>query len=81
MPYSNGMPSLPGGRLRSTRRTPARRRQERTRWYLLAGEYLRVDRRFGHSLDRALCRVWLRRTCAHGAHFYASIGVAGLLRP
>ncbi|EIW79169.1 hypothetical protein CONPUDRAFT_107295 [Coniophora puteana RWD-64-598 SS2] len=32
--------------------------------YYLAGECLRADCRFSHDLERALCRFWLRGTCA-----------------
>ncbi|PFH45911.1 hypothetical protein AMATHDRAFT_88609 [Amanita thiersii Skay4041] len=32
--------------------------------YYLAGECLRADCRFSHELERALCRFWLRGTCA-----------------
>lgn len=32
--------------------------------YFLAGECLRADCRFSHDLERALCRFWLRGTCA-----------------
>ncbi|KAI5122503.1 hypothetical protein M0805_001411 [Coniferiporia weirii] len=34
--------------------------------YFLAGECMRADCRFSHDLDRALCRFWLRGTCAKG---------------
>ncbi|KAK7676316.1 hypothetical protein QCA50_020733 [Cerrena zonata] len=34
--------------------------------YFLAGECLRADCRFSHDLERALCRFWLRGTCAKG---------------
>ncbi|KAI0080186.1 hypothetical protein K474DRAFT_1658186 [Panus rudis PR-1116 ss-1] len=36
--------------------------------YFLAGECLRADCRFSHDLERALCRFWLRGTCAKGEH-------------
>ncbi|KAG5653332.1 hypothetical protein H0H81_001072 [Sphagnurus paluster] len=32
--------------------------------YFMAGECLRADCRFSHDLERALCRFWLRGTCA-----------------
>ncbi|PPQ72547.1 hypothetical protein CVT24_004885 [Panaeolus cyanescens] len=32
--------------------------------YFVAGECLRADCRFSHDLERALCRFWLRGTCA-----------------
>ncbi|KAF4621763.1 hypothetical protein D9613_012113 [Agrocybe pediades] len=32
--------------------------------YFFAGEYLRADCRFSHDLECALCRFWLRGTCA-----------------
>lgn len=34
--------------------------------YFLAGECLRADCRFSHDIERALCRFWLRGTCAKG---------------
>lgn len=34
--------------------------------YFVAGECLRADCRFSHDLERALCRFWLRGTCAKG---------------
>ncbi|EIN06065.1 hypothetical protein PUNSTDRAFT_145429 [Punctularia strigosozonata HHB-11173 SS5] len=34
--------------------------------YFLAGECLRADCRFSHDLERAMCRFWLRGTCAKG---------------
>ncbi|KAI0044514.1 hypothetical protein FA95DRAFT_1544950 [Auriscalpium vulgare] len=34
--------------------------------YFLAGECLRADCRFSHDPERALCRFWLRGTCAKG---------------
>ncbi|KAH7105963.1 hypothetical protein BKA62DRAFT_747811 [Auriculariales sp. MPI-PUGE-AT-0066] len=32
--------------------------------YFLAGECLRADCKFSHDIERALCRFWLRGTCA-----------------
>ncbi|TFK74896.1 hypothetical protein BDN72DRAFT_892598 [Pluteus cervinus] len=32
--------------------------------YFVAGECLRADCRYSHDLERALCRFWLRGTCA-----------------
>ncbi|KAF9556643.1 DUF1771-domain-containing protein [Agrocybe pediades] len=32
--------------------------------YFVAGEFLRADCRFSHNLEQALCRFWLRGTCA-----------------
>ncbi|KDQ61625.1 hypothetical protein JAAARDRAFT_31100 [Jaapia argillacea MUCL 33604] len=49
--YINGRP-LPGG--------------NRVCRYFLAGECLRADCRFSHDLERALCRFWLRGSCAKG---------------
>ncbi|PCH44392.1 hypothetical protein WOLCODRAFT_26736 [Wolfiporia cocos MD-104 SS10] len=52
--------------------------------YFLAGECLRADCRFSHDLERALCRFWLRGTCAKGEnceflhHLPNDIDVAGL---
>ncbi|KDR67921.1 hypothetical protein GALMADRAFT_257406 [Galerina marginata CBS 339.88] len=47
--YTNGRP-VPGG--------------NRVCRYFVAGECLRADCRFSHDLERALCRFWLRGTCA-----------------
>ncbi|KAF7370823.1 hypothetical protein MSAN_00715900 [Mycena sanguinolenta] len=47
--YVNGRPA-PGG--------------NRVCRYFVAGECLRADCRFSHDLERALCRFWLRGTCA-----------------
>ncbi|KAF8199165.1 hypothetical protein BJ912DRAFT_951130 [Pholiota molesta] len=47
--YVNGRP-VPGG--------------NRVCRYFVAGECLRADCRFSHDLERALCRFWLRGTCA-----------------
>ncbi|KZT09906.1 uncharacterized protein LAESUDRAFT_694399 [Laetiporus sulphureus 93-53] len=52
--------------------------------YFLAGECLRADCRFSHDLERALCRFWLRGTCAKGEnceflhHLPNDIDVSGL---
>ncbi|KAH9989849.1 hypothetical protein BJV77DRAFT_1061127 [Russula vinacea] len=52
--------------------------------YFLAGECLRADCRFSHEIERALCRFWLRGTCAKGEvceflhHIPADVDVAGL---
>ncbi|KAI0731262.1 hypothetical protein C8Q76DRAFT_613592 [Earliella scabrosa] len=52
--------------------------------YFLAGECLRADCRFSHDLERALCRFWLRGTCAKGEnceflhHLPQDIDVSGL---
>ncbi|RPD64303.1 hypothetical protein L226DRAFT_460365 [Lentinus tigrinus ALCF2SS1-7] len=52
--------------------------------YFLAGECLRADCRFSHDLERALCRFWLRGTCAKGEnceflhHLPQEIDVSGL---
>ncbi|KAH9933329.1 uncharacterized protein B0H18DRAFT_1208064 [Fomitopsis serialis] len=52
--------------------------------YFLAGECLRADCRFSHDLERALCRFWLRGTCAKGEnceflhHLPNEIDVSGL---
>ncbi|KAH9946502.1 hypothetical protein B0H21DRAFT_743133 [Amylocystis lapponica] len=52
--------------------------------YFLAGECLRADCRFSHDLERALCRFWLRGTCAKGEnceflhHLPKDIDVSGL---
>ncbi|KAI1796551.1 hypothetical protein LXA43DRAFT_986007 [Ganoderma leucocontextum] len=52
--------------------------------YFLAGECLRADCRFSHDLERALCRFWLRGTCAKGEnceflhHLPQDIDVQGL---
>ncbi|KAH9935856.1 uncharacterized protein BXZ73DRAFT_45302 [Epithele typhae] len=52
--------------------------------YFLAGECLRADCRFSHDLERALCRFWLRGTCAKGEnceflhHLPQEIDVNGL---
>ncbi|ESK97727.1 zinc finger ccch type domain containing protein [Moniliophthora roreri MCA 2997] len=51
--YVNGRP-VPGG--------------NRVCRYFVAGECLRADCRFSHDLERALCRFWLRGTCAKGEH-------------
>lgn len=51
MRFVNGRP-VPGG--------------NRVCRYFLAGECLRADCRFSHDLERALCRFWLRGTCAKG---------------
>ncbi|KAL0580574.1 hypothetical protein V5O48_001399 [Marasmius crinis-equi] len=51
--YVNGKP-VPGG--------------NRVCRYFVAGECLRADCRFSHDLERALCRFWLRGTCAKGEH-------------
>ncbi|EJD48105.1 hypothetical protein AURDEDRAFT_144350 [Auricularia subglabra TFB-10046 SS5] len=32
--------------------------------YFLAGECLRADCKFSHDIERAMCRFWLRGTCA-----------------
>ncbi|KAH9479631.1 hypothetical protein JR316_0008226 [Psilocybe cubensis] len=47
--YVNGRP-VPGG--------------NRVCRYFVGGECLRADCRFSHDLERALCRFWLRGTCA-----------------
>ncbi|TFK39365.1 hypothetical protein BDQ12DRAFT_681662 [Crucibulum laeve] len=47
--YVNGRPSTGGNRVCR---------------YFVAGECLRADCRFSHDLERALCRFWLRGTCA-----------------
>ncbi|KAJ7281863.1 hypothetical protein C8J57DRAFT_1433618 [Mycena rebaudengoi] len=47
--YVNGRPSQGGNRVCR---------------YFVAGECLRADCRFSHDLERALCRFWLRGTCA-----------------
>ncbi|KAH9072184.1 hypothetical protein EDB83DRAFT_2361696 [Lactarius deliciosus] len=52
--------------------------------YFLAGECLRADCRFSHEIERALCRFWLRGTCAKGEvceflhHIPADVDVAGI---
>ncbi|KAI0272648.1 hypothetical protein BC834DRAFT_857672 [Gloeopeniophorella convolvens] len=52
--------------------------------YFLAGECLRADCRFSHDIERALCRFWLRGTCAKGEvceflhHIPADVDVAGI---
>ncbi|CAL1714930.1 unnamed protein product [Somion occarium] len=51
MRYGNGRPVQGGNRVCR---------------YFLAGECLRADCRFSHDLERALCRFWLRGTCAKG---------------
>ncbi|KAH8832551.1 hypothetical protein DL96DRAFT_1458568 [Flagelloscypha sp. PMI_526] len=48
--YVNGRPVAGGG--------------NRVCRYFVAGECLRADCRFSHDLERALCRFWLRGTCA-----------------
>ncbi|KAJ7576818.1 hypothetical protein C8J56DRAFT_836724 [Mycena floridula] len=50
--YVNGRPAAGGG--------------NRVCRYFVAGECLRADCRFSHDLERALCRFWLRGTCAKG---------------
>ncbi|KAJ6624990.1 hypothetical protein B0H10DRAFT_2005176 [Mycena sp. CBHHK59/15] len=52
-----------GGRVTVVARDPARGRGMVCR-YFVAGECLRADCRFSHDLERALCRFWLRGTCA-----------------
>ncbi|KAJ3784359.1 hypothetical protein GGU10DRAFT_294412 [Lentinula aff. detonsa] len=49
--YVNGRPNTGGNRVCR---------------YFVAGECLRADCRFSHDLERALCRFWLRGTCAKG---------------
>ncbi|KAJ4492644.1 hypothetical protein C8J55DRAFT_467801 [Lentinula edodes] len=49
--YVNGRPNAGGNRVCR---------------YFVAGECLRADCRFSHDLERALCRFWLRGTCAKG---------------
>ncbi|GBE86506.1 hypothetical protein SCP_0903850 [Sparassis crispa] len=67
--YVNGRP-VPGG--------------NRVCRYFLAGECLRADCRFSHDLERALCRFWLRGTCAKGEnceflhHLPKDIDVSGV---
>ncbi|KAF9245321.1 hypothetical protein BU15DRAFT_85645 [Melanogaster broomeanus] len=58
-----GHPTLarPAGRGTNARPVPGGNRVCR---YYLAGECLRADCRFSHDLERALCRFWLRGTCA-----------------
>ncbi|KZT27794.1 hypothetical protein NEOLEDRAFT_1088013 [Neolentinus lepideus HHB14362 ss-1] len=52
--------------------------------YFLAGECLRADCRFSHDLERALCRFWLRGTCAKGEncefmhHLPENVDVSGI---
>ncbi|KAE9393464.1 hypothetical protein BT96DRAFT_924018 [Gymnopus androsaceus JB14] len=52
--------------------------------YFVAGECLRADCRFSHDLERALCRFWLRGTCAKGEsceflhHLPKDVDVQGL---
>ncbi|TDL23715.1 hypothetical protein BD410DRAFT_746479 [Rickenella mellea] len=52
--------------------------------YFLAGECMRADCRFSHDLERALCRFWLRGTCAKQEnceflhHLPQDVDVAGL---
>ncbi|KAH9852074.1 hypothetical protein C2E23DRAFT_827414 [Lenzites betulinus] len=70
-----------GGRFVNGRPTPGGNRVCR---YFLAGECLRADCRFSHDLERALCRFWLRGTCAKGEaceflhHLPQEIDVSGL---
>ncbi|EIW58723.1 uncharacterized protein TRAVEDRAFT_149078 [Trametes versicolor FP-101664 SS1] len=70
-----------GGRFVNGRPAPGGNRVCR---YFLAGECLRADCRFSHDLERALCRFWLRGTCAKGEtceflhHLPQEIDVSGL---
>ncbi|KAH9888916.1 hypothetical protein C8Q73DRAFT_708658 [Cubamyces lactineus] len=70
-----------GGRFVNGRAAPGGNRVCR---YFLAGECLRADCRFSHDLERALCRFWLRGTCAKGEtceflhHLPQDIDVSGL---
>ncbi|KAF8845225.1 hypothetical protein BDN67DRAFT_962193 [Paxillus ammoniavirescens] len=57
--YAN--PTRSAGRGTNARPVPGGNRVCR---YYLAGECLRADCRFSHDLERALCRFWLRGTCA-----------------
>ncbi|KAI0763743.1 hypothetical protein BD413DRAFT_606456 [Trametes elegans] len=59
----NGPQGRSGGRFMNGRPAPGGNRVCR---YFLAGECLRADCRFSHDLERALCRFWLRGTCAKG---------------
>ncbi|KAF8899633.1 hypothetical protein CPB84DRAFT_1709570 [Gymnopilus junonius] len=54
-------PGRPAPRYVNGRPVPAGNRVCR---YFVAGECLRADCRFSHDLERALCRFWLRGTCA-----------------
>ncbi|OCH93712.1 hypothetical protein OBBRIDRAFT_832477 [Obba rivulosa] len=58
-----GAPGRNGPRHVNGRPVPGNNRVCR---YFLAGECLRADCRFSHDLERALCRFWLRGTCAKG---------------
>ncbi|KAL0953458.1 hypothetical protein HGRIS_004691 [Hohenbuehelia grisea] len=61
--YSNNAPGRPAPRYVNGRPVPGGNRVCR---YFVAGECLRADCRFSHDLERALCRFWLRGTCAKG---------------
>ncbi|CDO77677.1 hypothetical protein BN946_scf184969.g28 [Trametes cinnabarina] len=77
----NGPQGRNGGRFVNGRGAPGGNRVCR---YFLAGECLRADCRFSHDLERALCRFWLRGTCAKGEtceflhHLPQDIDVSGL---
>ncbi|KAF9785105.1 hypothetical protein BJ322DRAFT_1108566 [Thelephora terrestris] len=64
----NGGPAF-GGRGNNVKFNQAGRQStggNRVCRYFLAGECLRADCRFSHDFERALCRFWLRGTCAKG---------------
>ncbi|KAG6812823.1 hypothetical protein H0H92_016092 [Tricholoma furcatifolium] len=65
--FTNGNGSRYGTNGSTTRTRPVSGGNRVCR-YFMAGECLRADCKFSHDLERALCRFWLRGTCAKQEH-------------